>query len=427
MIQSSITPARLRGARGFLVCALAIAIVGCTQTQTFRPETKFQRVSETARVLLLKPDIELYELTAGGGLEPKAAWTEAAKANVDTALDAALRAKNARIVRYVPPEEGSERESRHLQLVKLHAAVGQSILVHGTVSGQALPTKRGKFDWTLGPGAAVLREDTDADYALFIHMRDSFSSGGRVAVIIFAAILGVGVEGGRQGGFASLVDLRNGAVVWFNTMVSSKGDLRNAEMAHDAIASLLDDFSPMSVIKTQAIAAMALLCAACATPVPDEDVRPGERPSLETDEAGLWMTMDRIEEKIRTSGRLVRDPELNAYAKAVLCKLAPEHCPDIRLYVVQAPAFNASMAPNGTMNIWTGMLLRADNEAQLAFILGHELGHYLRRHSLRAWRDARAKSDAFVFFQLAMAAAGYGFVNQYAALILRVRPESLCV
>ncbi|GEM_PF-6267082 len=100
MIQSSITPARLRGARGFLVCALAIAIVGCTQTQTFRPETKFQRVSETARVLLLKPDIELYELTAGGGLEPKAAWTEAAKANVDTALDAALRAKNARIVRY---------------------------------------------------------------------------------------------------------------------------------------------------------------------------------------------------------------------------------------------------------------------------------------------------------------------------------------
>jgi len=25
--------------------------------------------------------------------------------------------------------------------------------------------------------------------------------------------------------------------------------------------------------------------------------------------------------------------------------------------------------------VWTGLLLRADNEAQLAFVLGHELGH----------------------------------------------------
>lgn len=174
----------------------------------------------------------------------------------------------------------------------------------------------------------------------------------------------------------------------------------------------------MSLVKSQAIGAMALLCAACATPVPDEDVRPGERPSLETDEAGLWMTMDRIDEGTRTSGKVVADPELNDYVEGILCKLAPDHCSDIELFIVRRPNFNATMAPNGTMHVWTGLLLRADNEAQVAFVLGHEMGHYLRRHTLRRWRDIRAKTDAFVFFQLATAAAGYGFVNQVAALLV---------
>ncbi len=174
----------------------------------------------------------------------------------------------------------------------------------------------------------------------------------------------------------------------------------------------------MSLVKIQAIVAMALLCAASATPVTDENVRPGERPALETDEAGLWMTMDKVDERTRTSGKVVKDPVLNEYVQGVLCKLAPDHCPDIELFIIRTPNFNANMAPNGTMHVWTGLLLRSDNEAQVAFVLGHELGHYLRRHTLRRWRDMRAKTDAFMFFQLATAAAGYGFVNQVAALLV---------
>jgi predicted Zn-dependent protease len=55
------------------------------------------------------------------------------------------------------------------------------------------------------------------------------------------------------------------------------------------------------------------------------------------------------------------------------------------------------MAPNGMMQVWTGLLLRAENEAQLAAVLGHEIGHYLERHTLERLRDLRSRA-AFAQF-----------------------------
>jgi predicted Zn-dependent protease len=73
---------------------------------------------------------------------------------------------------------------------------------------------------------------------------------------------------------------------------------------------------------------------------------------------------------------------------------------------MQTPYFNASMAPNGVMQVWTGLILRSQNEAQLAYVLGHEIGHYLRRHSVQRWRDVRNKSDILAVFSFAT--GGYG-------------------
>lgn len=167
-----------------------------------------------------------------------------------------------------------------------------------------------------------------------------------------------------------------------------------------------------------ALAMAASLAAGCATQ-PVAEIKPGEKPPLDTEEAGFWMQMDRIEESVRTSGQRVRDPALNAYVREIFCDLSPDYCGDIRLYIVRAPGFNATMMANGTMQLWTGMLLRVQNEAQLAAVLGHELTHYLRRHTLQRWRDIRAKTDALVFFQFATAVAGLGVVGivaQIAAL-----------
>jgi predicted Zn-dependent protease len=162
--------------------------------------------------------------------------------------------------------------------------------------------------------------------------------------------------------------------------------------------------------------ACALLLAGCVTTGPVVNIAPGQRPDVQTDEAGLWMTSDGVERALATSGRVVEDPALNAYVRAIACDLAPEHCADLRLYIVDAPYFNASMLPNGAMQIWTGLMLRARNEAQLAYVMGHEIGHYVRRHSVERWRDLRAVADLTAIFQLATSAAGLGYVGQLGTL-----------
>lgn len=138
------------------------------------------------------------------------------------------------------------------------------------------------------------------------------------------------------------------------------------------------------------------------------------RPAVESEEGGLWSLMDREEARLRRSPLAIRDPALSRYLADLTCRLADGHCPDIRVHVMRTPVFNASMAPNGMMQVWSGLLLRVDNEAQLAAIIGHELGHYLERHQLERLRDAKNKA---VLAQLVGLVGGWaGAVGQIGIL-----------
>ncbi|MEY2633940.1 MAG: hypothetical protein RIR00_2594 [Pseudomonadota bacterium] len=137
------------------------------------------------------------------------------------------------------------------------------------------------------------------------------------------------------------------------------------------------------------------------------------RPEVTTEEGGLWGLMDREEKNLRRSPLLLRDPELKRYVQELACRLAGEHCPDLRIFLLRTPLFNASMAPNGMMQVWSGLLLRVENEAQLAAVLGHEIGHYLQRHSLERMRDVKAKS---AFGQFVGLFGAVGALGQLAVL-----------
>ena len=186
-------------------------------------------------------DVELSLLTASGLLEPNAAWTETGRRNVDEAVQAILAGKAITVVPYRNggsngPDEVAEE---HLQLVKLHGAIGRSILLHKYVQGMELPTMEKHFDWTLGRGSQSLRDEFGVDHAIFVYARDSFTSGGRTALIFAAALFGVGVPGGQQAAFISLVNLETGDVAWFNVLVSGTGDLRQSTQARDTVNRLL--------------------------------------------------------------------------------------------------------------------------------------------------------------------------------------------
>lgn len=151
----------------------------------------------------------------------------------------------------------------------------------------------------------------------------------------------------------------------------------------------------------------ALALAACGT-VSDSapNLAPGYRPSKSSDEGGIWQSIEKIEAEMKRSRHLVRDPALNAYVHDIACRLAGDHCPDVRVYIQRVPHLNAGMYPNGMMQVWTGLLLRAANEAQLAAVLGHEIGHYVRQHTLKRWQDVRAKLDFSAFLSIGLALAG---------------------
>lgn len=126
-----------------------------------------------------------------------------------------------------------------------------------------------------------------------------------------------------------------------------------------------------------------------ATPGP---IAPGERPAPNSTESELWYAMDQAERELRSSPLLVKDAALNRYVRDVACKVAQDFCPDLRVYIVDVPVFNASMAPNGTLIVFTGALLRMQDEAELAVVLGHEFAHFRQRHSLRGWNKAKSTS-----------------------------------
>lgn len=144
---------------------------------------------------------------------------------------------------------------------------------------------------------------------------------------------------------------------------------------------------------------------------------PGERPVPGSDESELWYAMEQAEKDLQKSPRLVRDPALNNYVHDVACKITGEYCRDLRVYIVDAPYFNASMAPNGALILWTGALLRMQNEADLALVLGHEFGHYRERHTLQQWRKLKKSSAFLSAFGVLTYGAGLGIAGMAADLV----------
>ena len=144
------------------------------------------------------------------------------------------------------------------------------------------------------------------------------------------------------------------------------------------------------------LVALAAALPACASPrvtrPPAADLAPAERPAPGTDEAGVWMAWDRAEEQLKGSPRLVRDPALHAYLRGVVCRLAGSQCESMRIYVGRYASAYAATTPNGMLLLHSGVFLRVATEAQLAFILGHEIAHYRRRHSAQRWSAIKSKA-----------------------------------
>jgi hypothetical protein len=128
------------------------------------------------------------------------------------------------------------------------------------------------------------------------------------------------------------------------------------------------------------------------TPLVTQDYQP-----VDHDERGMWQSCERLEEQLATSNRRIDDPGLSRYLTDIVLSLTEGLTTKVRVCPMWEAGFNAGMFPNGLMIVNSGLLARVRNEAQLAALLGHECGHFLRQHSLKNWRTRRNKAAVGAF------------------------------
>ena len=221
-----------------LVIFLFFFIYSCS---SFNMEPKYTiRIfdKERPQILLMPVDIEICELTIAGMCEPSASWTQSSKENIIISFEEILNTRNAILKKYNKNQQNDEI----IQLIKLHTQIGQEI-INNEYGAFELPTKK-EFNWTLGKKVKLLKQKNNSDYAIFIFFRDQYSSTERVIYSIITAVLFPGIIpiGGSQIAFASLVDLNNGEITWFNGYYRSFGDVRDLENARNTVNKLFEEF-----------------------------------------------------------------------------------------------------------------------------------------------------------------------------------------
>lgn len=143
-----------RAFRSLVMATLAVfALTACVQT-AHKTTGALKTGTENRQIVLMPVDIELSVLNAGGVTEPRTNWTTAGREHVRTALSVHTSAFKAEIVFPENSEILDDLDNDQLQIVKLANAVGGSILLHEYIPVHALPTKKGEFDWTIGPDAS---------------------------------------------------------------------------------------------------------------------------------------------------------------------------------------------------------------------------------------------------------------------------------
>lgn len=100
-------------------------------------------------------------------------------------------------------------------------------------------------------------------------------------------------------------------------------------------------------------------------------------------------------EKLVKASPLYQNAKLQAYVEKIGQKLAAiSHRPDLTFHftIIDSPDINAFALPGGYVYVNRGLLDYLTSEAQLAAVLGHEIGHITARHAVRQQTAARTSN-----------------------------------
>ena len=227
---------RMVGA-AILVAASVMATPSLAAQSAVNPALSQNLDARPKKVVLLPPQVFVFELSAGGVPTRMADWEAAARDNLASA--ATRLARESGLFELVPAPRLDSPELDQLEAhIGLYDRVAQSVFVYGRGNQSAWAHKKNEFDYTVGPGLAFLRAQTDADAALIVLGSDYISTGGRKAAFVAGLALGIVMPLGQSFITAGIVDLKTGDVQWMSFDSSSSMDSRNPADVDDLMRDL---------------------------------------------------------------------------------------------------------------------------------------------------------------------------------------------
>jgi len=133
--------------------------------------------------------------------------------------------------------------------------------------------------------------------------------------------------------------------------------------------------------------------------------------------------------ELQRNVNFVNDLNLQTFVEKVGHSLVDQAGPtpfEFKFYVVNAPDPNAFAIPGGYIFVTTGLIVLAENEQEVAGVLGHELAHVMRRHiSQLIERSKRINIASMVAVLAAMLAGGGGVGSQAASAMAMATAEAI--
>lgn len=209
-----------------LVAASVMATPVLAAMSAVNPALSQNLDSRPKKVVLLPPQVFVFELSAGGVPTRMADWEAAARDNLASAATRLAHDSGLFSLVPIPPLKPADLDLLDAH-IGLYDRVAQSVFVYGRGEQSAWAHKKNEFDYTVGPGLAFLREQTGADAALIVLGADFISSGGRKAAFAAGLLLGIVMPLGQSFITAGIVDLKTGDVQWMSFDASSSLDSRN--------------------------------------------------------------------------------------------------------------------------------------------------------------------------------------------------------
>src|SRR5438067_4561881 len=137
---------------------------------------------------------------------------------------------------------------------------------------------------------------------------------------------------------------------------------------------------------------------------------------------GNWYSIEKeiamgkqFAQEVEATVKLVQDPVINEYVNRVgqnIVRNSDAKVP-FTIKVVDDDSINAFALPGGFFYVNSGLILAADDEAELAGVMSHEIAHVCARHAMR--QMTRAQWANFASIPLIFVGGGIGYAARAAA------------